>query len=246
MGSSRFPGKVLAEIEGEPMLSRVVERVQRARQLHQVVVATSDQPGDDALERFCQTNQILCFRGSQNDVLDRYYRAAEHFDVEVIVRLTADCPLLDPVIIDKVVGVFLSGEFDYTSNVREPTYPDGLDTEVFAREALNRTWQEASLPSEREHVTPYINKHPDVFRLGSVRNATDLSALRWTVDVPQDLDFVRQIYRHLVSKPSFGMEDVLSILRENRELTAINAGFSRNQGYAKSLAEDRSVIKDQS
>jgi spore coat polysaccharide biosynthesis protein SpsF len=236
MGSSRLPGKVLADVCGKPLLHYVVARVRQARTLSLFAVATSDHSTDDVIEKFCQANGVPCFRGSRDDVLDRYYCAAKHFLADVIVRLTADCPLLDPVIIDDVVETFLSGEFDYVSS--DPNYPDGLDTEVFSWKTLEQTWQEARLPSEREHVTPYIIKNPSRFRVETVKNDKDLSHMRWTVDEPQDLELVRQIYYCLLGKPTFGMRDILALFEHHPELYAINAGFSRNEGFQKSLRED--------
>ena len=165
MGSTRFPGKVMTDLAGRPLLDHVVKRAQQAHMLTLVRVATSDCPADDIIAQFCKEEEIPYFRGSEEDVLDRFYHAAEHFSADVIVRLTADCPLLDPEIIDRVVKFFQSGEYDYVSNTRiEPTYPDGLDTEVFRYSALERAWREACLRSEREHVTPYIWKQPTLFR----------------------------------------------------------------------------------
>ena len=238
MGSSRLPGKVLADVCGTPVLHCVVSRVRQARTLSLFAVATSDHSTDDVIEKFCQINVVPCFRGSQDDVLDRYYRAAKHFQANVIVRLTADCPLLDPAIIDKVVETFMTGKFDYCSNTQEPSYPDGLDTEVFTWNALERSWQEAHLPSEREHVSTYVTKNPGLFRLGSVKHDEDLSRLRWTVDEPQDLDLIREIYRYLPNKKTFRLDDLLALYREHPEFSAINSGIARNEGYTKSVHED--------
>ena len=155
MQATRLPGKVLADLEGKPVLRRVVDRARRASTLDAVVVATSDNPADDVLAGFCREFGTDCFRGSRDDVLDRYRRAAECFQAEVVVRLTADCPLLDPQVIDRVVRAYGQGEFDYVSNALECTYPDGLDTEVFSYKSLERAWREARRQSEREHVSSY-------------------------------------------------------------------------------------------
>jgi spore coat polysaccharide biosynthesis protein SpsF len=242
MASTRLPGKIMADLAGQPLLERVVHRARQARSLDLVTVATTDRPADDAVARFCKEANISCFRGNENDVLDRYYQAAKCFEADIVVRLTADCPLLDPIVVDKVVSAFRLGDYDYTSNTIKPTYPDGLDTEVFRREALERAWHEANLTSEREHVTSYIWKHPDLFRLSNVEHSEDLSALRWTVDEPQDLEFVRRIYAHLDLKSHFGMKEVLALVREHPELTKINTEFERNEGYQKSLREDTIAI----
>jgi spore coat polysaccharide biosynthesis protein SpsF len=243
MTSTRLPGKIMADLAGEPLLFHVVNRAKRARTLDMVAVATTDRPADDAVAQFCAKAGIPCFRGSEEDVLDRYYQAARHFEADVVVRLTADCPLLDPDVIDHVVQVFQSGDYDYVSNTIQPTYPDGLDTEVFRREALEKAWREARLKSEREHVTPFIWKQPALFRIHNVRHELDLSTLRWTVDEPEDMEFVRRVYSYCATEPSFGMADVLALLRERPVLGDINASFQRNEGYQKSLGEDTVVVE---
>jgi spore coat polysaccharide biosynthesis protein SpsF len=170
-------------------------------------------------------------------VLDRYYQAAMSVQSEVVVRLTADCPLLDPTVIDKVVETFLTGQYDYVSNTLSPTYPDGLDTEIFTFAALKQAWEQAELKSEREHVTSFIYKRPDQFRLGNVANETDLSHLRWTVDEPRDLELVQQIYAHFQAQ-SFGMNDIINLLKTRPDLSQLNSDIIRNEGYLKSLQED--------
>jgi len=244
MGSGRCPGKVMAEVGGRPMLDHVVRRAQQATTIELVVVATSDRPSDDAIADFCAQHSISCIRGSEDDVLDRYYQASKAFDVDPIVRLTADCPLLDPAVIDSVVRTFRAGDYDYVSNALEPTYPDGLDTEVFGFGVLEKAWREASRMTEREYPTSYIFEHPTRFRLHNVRNDVDLSNLRWTVDEPKDLEFVRRIYGELGPEPSFGMQEILDLLRRHPELATINAGIGRNEGYQRSLEEDAATGRD--
>lgn len=238
MASTRLPGKILLDLAGRPLLERVVLRAKKARQVDMVVVATTESPGDDKTVEECRRMGVASFRGSEVDVLDRFYRAAGAFDAGAIVRLTADCPLLDPQVIDRVVGIFHSGDFDYVSNTLEPTYPDGLDTEVFSRAALEQAWREAALSSEREHVTPYIWKHPELFRLANVRNDPDLHEMRWTVDEPEDLELARRIYENFDAESVFAMQDIVALLQRNPALRGINSGFERNEGYQKSLQED--------
>ena len=238
MASTRLPGKVLQDIAGKPMLQRVADRVRRAKLLDQVVVATSENPSDDLIENFCKANGVDCFRGSEEDVLDRYFQAALRFQADVIVRVTADCPLIDPEIIEKVVVTFRNGAFDYVSNFLHRSFPDGLDTEVFSHLTLTRAWREARWKSEREHVTSYIYRHPELFQLGNVTSPNNDSDLRWTVDRPQDLEFVRAIYQMLRERP-FGMDDVLALLRQDPQLQELNSGIFANEGYFKSLAEDQ-------
>jgi spore coat polysaccharide biosynthesis protein SpsF len=176
------------------------------------------------------------------DVLDRYYQTALRFEPQHVVRLTADCPLIDPGIIDRAIEMHISGDFDYTSNTLEPSYPDGLDVEVIRFSAIKEAWDEARLASEREHVTPFIRLRPDRFRLGHLQCDRDLSSLRWTVDYAEDLRLVREVYAALyASKPDFGTKDVLNLLSSRPDLGGLNAGIRRNEGYENSLANDRNV-----
>jgi spore coat polysaccharide biosynthesis protein SpsF len=238
MTSTRLPGKILAPVEGNPLLWYVVSRTRQARRLDEVVVATTDRPTDDVVAAFCATLSIPCFRGSEDDVLDRYYQAAVRHAADVVVRLTADCPLLDPQVIDQVINLLLDGSYDYVSNTMEPTYPDGLDVEAFRFAVLEQAWREATARSEREHVTPYLWKQPETFRLGSITHPTNLSHLRWTVDEPEDLDFLRLVLGYLGTTSAFGMGEVLNVLHTHPELTTINANFQRNEGYQKSLENE--------
>ncbi len=240
ISSSRLPGKVLLDICGKPMLLRVVERARLVKNLDQVAVITSTSDDDNAIEVFCRDHGIPCFRGSLDDVLDRYYRAAFHFGAGTVVRITADCPLLDPVVVDHVIEVFLGGSYDYVSNTLECSYPDGLDTEVFTFAALENAWKSALLKSEREHVTAFIYKHPELFCLGNAKHSEDLSAQRWTVDTPSDLEFVRAVYSNFLT-PQFGMGDVMQFIKDHPEVGDLNAGRERNEGYRKSLREDMEV-----
>jgi len=242
MGSSRLPGKTLADIGGRPMLGRLVDRARLIPGVEQVVIATTDRPADAAILRFAEAEGLPASAGSEQDVLDRIYRAASRFGVSVIVRVTPDCPMLDPEVSGRVLAEFrrLAGRVDYVSNVHPPTFPDGLDTEVFSRDALEAAWREARLASDREHVTPYIWRQPGRFRLGNVENANDLSALRWTVDTEADLGFARAVYAALEGQSGvFGMERVLHVLESRPELRLLNAGQRRNEGLERSLAADR-------
>jgi glutamate-1-semialdehyde 2,1-aminomutase/spore coat polysaccharide biosynthesis protein SpsF len=241
MGSSRLPGKTMADIEGHPMLWHVVQRVKRAALVNEIVVATSELLTDDPIARFCEQEDIRCFRGSENDVLDRYYQAARAESADVVVRVTGDCPLIDPSVIDKVVECFLTGEYDYASNTLVRTYPDGLDAEVFSFQALEEAWKQATRPSDREHVTPYL--HSPRFRTFGVENDVALPRKkhRWTVDEIADLEFVRGVYAGLRQKTEFGMSDVLDYLNEQTELQDFNASITSNEGYYRSLLKDASA-----
>jgi glutamate-1-semialdehyde 2,1-aminomutase/spore coat polysaccharide biosynthesis protein SpsF len=237
MASTRLPGKVLADIAGHAMLWHVVSRVYAARRLDQVVVATSNEPSDDAIAMFCATNRFECFRGNARDVLDRFYRAAKYYGADAIVRITADCPLIDPRVIDRLVDVYYQGSYDYVTNTLRYTYPDGLDAEVFSFDALQRAFREARKPADREHVTSYFRTSGS-YRLCNVECDVDLSRrnLRWTVDEPADLEFVRAVYAYLwPQRQLFGMDDVLQLLDQKPELIDMNRGIVRNEGYYRSL-----------
>ena len=240
MGSTRLPGKVMADIAGEPMLQRVMQRVGHATKLDGIIVATSSNPEDDPVAELCGKLTINCVRGSESDVLDRYYQAAKQHQLNCIVRLTADCPLADSHVIDRVIAAYQVGEHDYVSNIDPPTFPDGLDTEVFSFYALERAWRDASLRSEREHVTLYIRNHPELFRLANVVSERELSDLRWVVDEVRDLAFVREVYRKL-GNASFLTDDILRLLQQEPDLKAINSNIMRNEGLLKSLAQDEAV-----
>ena len=238
VSSSRLPEKVMRLLMGEPMLARMIERVRRAQALDAIVVGTSTDTSDDRLVSMCTERGITCERGSLDDVLDRYYRIAEPRRPEYVVRLTGDCPLIDPGIIDAVVGFAIKGDYDYASNTLKPTFPDGLDVEVISFTALERAWHEARLASEREHVTPYIKKC-SAFHRGSFEHPRDLSAFRWTVDEPQDFALVQQIYEALLPiNPEFGMSEILEYVRKHPELTSLNSHITRDEGYTKSLHDD--------
>jgi|APSaa5957512622_1039677.scaffolds.fasta_scaffold119129_1 spore coat polysaccharide biosynthesis protein SpsF (cytidylyltransferase family) len=238
--STRLPGKVLKKILGKPMLSLQLERIKHSKRIEELIVATSTEDSDNKIESLCKSMEIPCFRGSLNDVLDRFYQAALPYKPENIVRLTGDCPLIDPLIIDNVIDLCIRGEFDYVSNALEPTFPDGLDVEAFKFSALETAWKEAFLPSHREHVTPFIYQNPERFRIDNYRNNIDLSYLRWTVDLPQDFELVRQIYEALYRQnPKFTTQDILTFLHNNPSLLQINKSILRNEGLKKSEEADK-------
>lgn len=238
--SSRLPGKVLLPVQSKPMLLRQADRVRRSKRIDHLVIATSMCADDDAIANLADANDIACFRGSLDDVLDRVVNAARPYNPEWVVRLTGDCPLIDPEIIDQVIDAALQADCDYCSNAIEPTFPDGLDVEVIKMAALDVASNEAQLVSEREHVTPFIHKHPERFDIVHYKQDCDLSSMRWTVDEPSDLEFVRKIYAALYPRnPGFGMSDILEAIAQQPELAETNAGFSRNEGYALSLKQDK-------
>lgn len=229
LGSSRFPEKVLQRINGVPMLQFLVSRLRRARGLDGVVIATTTNPKDDPLVAFCKEQDWMVFRGSEDDVLDRYYQAAKAFGIGTVIRITADCPLVDPAIVDQLIDDFQKGGADYVCNVHPPTYPDGMDVEVFSFDALERAWKISREKPNLALVTGHILNHPDQFKIRNVRNDQDLSAYRLTVDYPQDLEMVSKLCS-LIRKDSFGLRDIMAALADHPELRELNAKFKRNEG----------------
>jgi spore coat polysaccharide biosynthesis protein SpsF len=247
LGSTRLPGKALADLGGRPMLAHVAARAAAISGVAEVVIATTVNPVDEALAAFARQAGLECVRGSEADVLDRFRLAARETKAEAVVRVTADCPLLDPAVSGRVLEEYLwrRPAVDYVSNVHPPTYPDGLDTEVVSVEALETAAREVRLPSDREHVTPYIWRQPERFRLANVPHREDLSSQRWTVDTEADLAFVRAVFEALgPAAPLAGMAEVLRLLAERPELRGLNAGIRRNEGFERSLAAERAAITD--
>ena len=237
MSSTRLPGKTLADLAGEPVLAHVVRRAGRIPGVGKVVIATTHNPADEAIVRFANERGIPVNRGSEDDVLSRVYETAQRFGITTIVRVTPDCPLLDPQVSGQVLGLFLraKGALDYASNTLPPTFPDGLDTEVFSFAVLEKAWREAQLKSDREHVTAFIRKQPEVFHVANVKNDEDWSSQRWTVDEAQDLEFVRAIYQQLGRHPDFGMREVMALLQQQPGLQRLQGKSAMNEGYYKSL-----------
>jgi len=256
MASSRLPGKVLLDIGGQPMLARVVERARRAQTIHQVVVATTTDPSDDAVEALCAARSYPCYRGSAYDVLDRYYQAARQYGADIIVRITADCPVIDPGVIDKTVRAFLSMPPTQSSQAGQPltpnsqflsscfaanrlplpwgrTYPIGLDVEVCAFSGLELAWKETTLPHQREHVMPFFYENPDRFHILLVDHEVDYGALRWTVDTPEDLELARQIYARFPGRDDFSWLEVLALFEREPDLNRINAAV-QHKNYRES------------
>jgi spore coat polysaccharide biosynthesis protein SpsF len=239
VSSSRLPGKVLKPILGRPMILRQIERLRRASTLDKLVLATSVDPSDDGLADLMSAEGVEVVRGPLDDVLARFTLAAKPYKPEWIVRLTGDCPLADPEIVDRVVRETIAAGADYGSNVIAPTFPDGLDVEVVRADVLGRVAAENRTQAEREHVTLAIHSHPERFHLHSVRNDTDLSSLRWTVDETTDFALVERIYQALYpANPAFTTADVLRLLAERPDLVALNTGIERNEGLARSLAKE--------
>ena len=244
MTSSRLPGKVMKEVLGRPLLSYLIERVRCCKGIKDIILATTLNPEDDSIATLGSNEGVNVFRGSENNVLERFHEAATMFNARHIMRITADCPLIDPDILYMLIEYYFAENMDYVSNCAYPTLPDGLDAEVFTFKALDYAHKHAVLPSELEHVTPYIRSHPEIFKIGNWTYHEDLSQLRWTVDEPEDFEFVRQVIEILYPvNRSFRMNDVLDIIHQRPDLAQINAHITRNEGFLKSLEEDKKMLK---
>lgn len=239
-----MPGKTLARILDRPLIAHVMEQVQAAGQLERVVLSTSDQPQDDPLAELAAKQGWPLFRGSADDVLDRFHRTAEAYGFDAVVRITGDCPLKDPEIIDQVAAFHRQHpEFDYIATNFEPRLPLGMDVDLFTAGALERAWREATLPSEREHVNPYMRKHPERFRQHSIVYPHDYSSYRVAVDEPVDLEVVRRVIESLY-RPGrvLHLRDVVSFLDQHAEVAGLNAGLLHNEGYVVSLKHDLAAM----
>ncbi len=242
MGSSRLPGKVLLEIAGKPMLQHVLERTQQADLINQVVIATTTEPADDPVASFAVSMAVSCSRGALHDVLDRYYQAAKAHQADVVVRVTGDCPVIDPHLINETIKQFLLLKLDFAANRLPPpfkrTYPIGLDVEVCSFEALEKAWAESAEGFHREHVMPFIYEGVQLkliqllietgfsqrgFKIGLMNHEADFGTLRWTVDTPEDLAFMREVFKRLKDSQHFSWLDVLAIVQAEPELAKINA-----------------------
>ncbi len=235
MGASRLPGKVLKEVNGVPLLKFQVERVNHAETVDKIIVATSSAPQDEAIADFCKKNDIECFRGDENDVLARYYECATHYGVETIVRLTGDCPLIDPVIIDETIRLLKENDIDYAANTVPPEtslYPDGSDVEVFSMQALERAHRECKDAHDREHVTFYFWKYNNDFRNLQLTHDKDYSKYRFTVDYPEDLKVIDFIIKELSIRKQFGyLNELIKILDDNPQVKEQNAQYYFGIGW---------------
>lgn len=241
MSSSRLPEKVLLPLAGKPVIHNIVERLSFCKNLNNKIVATSLDPSDDPLFDYCTNIGITCFRGQLEDVLDRYYRAAKIYNADVVVRITGDCPVIDPIIVDAVICGFLSGKYDYYGLAGE--FPDGLDCTAISFAALEQAWKKAKLISEREHVGPFIENNPQLFKTGGLVLFEGLEKERWTLDTIDDYEVLVAIFNELYDpdKP-FLTHEILDFLNSNMEIKKKNSGIIRNEGYQKSLIKDGEKI----
>jgi spore coat polysaccharide biosynthesis protein SpsF (cytidylyltransferase family) len=250
MRSSRLPGKVMLKIEEKPMLYYVIKQVRSSKLIKDIIIATTTSREDDKIVNYCKKNKIKFFRGSKNDLLDRYYRCALKFGCNPIIRITSDCPLIDSSIIDKVIKKFLRGSYDYVANNLEKhgikwndstcNFPQGMTVEISTFKALEKAWNQAKKPSEREHVFPYVQFNPSLFKVTNVKMKKDYSHIRCTVDRIEDLSFVREIYKKMPeNKKSIRIRDIVSIIKSEPHLLKLNNTISFDEGYKKSLIEDK-------
>lgn len=240
-GSSRLPDKVLKKADGETLLQIHLNRLKKSERLSEFILATTTKVGDIIIREIAQANGIKCYQGSENDVLDRFYQAVQPLRPDYVVRLTADCPLIDAQLMDKVIDYTLANDLDYVTNTLETTYPDGQDVEVFKFSALEEAWYQAKLKSEREHVTPYIRNNSDwygkgPFKAGNFTEGFDYGHLRMTVDEQADLELIRQLISQLGKERAW--LDYALLQDSDTEISAINSGILRNEGLLKSLQND--------
>jgi len=239
MGSSRLPGKVLKDIEnGKTVLSYTLEQLRHCKKIDKIIIATTNLKEDDDIVNFARKSGVEYFRGDSENVLDRYYNCAKAFNFSVIVRITADCPLIDPQIVDLVIAKFKENSYDYVTNCFERTYPYGTEVEVFTIFALEESWKDAKLPSEKEHVTPYIKKHQEKFKIFNIKYKEDFSKYRWVLDRENDLDLVKKIIVKIKERPIL-MNHIISLFMKEPDLMKINSNNIADEGYLKSLENDK-------
>jgi len=240
-GSTRLPGKILMPLGGIPVIKLIIDRIKKCTEIDDVILATTVHERDDPVAVLCNELKVRCFRGSESDVLDRYYSAAELFELrddDIVVRITGDCPLIDPEVCDNVIALLKSSDADYVSNTVTRSYPDGLDCEAMRYAALKESWQEAGSEYEREHVTQYILKHPKIFKIENYTYHQDFSYMRWTLDEPEDFEFIGAVVDG-IGNNDFTMTDILTFLDKQPELLSINAAINRKERLNNGRGEDR-------
>ncbi|MCV0366648.1 MAG: glycosyltransferase family protein [Nitrosopumilus sp.] len=242
IGSTRLPGKVMLNLDENPVLYYVLEQLRSCKLVDKIIVATTTLDEDDVIENFVATMKVDVFRGSSNDVLDRYYQCAKEFSIDTIVRITADNPLIDPTIVDDLIKKFISNSYDCLTNAYVRTFPYGTEVEIFSFESLEKAWTNAIKPSEREHVTPYLYNNSDNFKIFNVEYPKNISNFRWTIDHENDLTLVKLIVSKIKKRPIL-INDILDLLSKEPELFEINKNQIPNEGYQKSLKEDEEYLK---
>ncbi len=251
MSSTRLPGKVLMPVVGKPLLLLMLERVRSAVMADRVVVATTTESEDDAIVGLCLEEEIDCFRGHPTDLLDRHYKAGRYFGADLVVKIPSDCPLIDPDVINRVLCHYVHhrNDYDFVSNLHPATYPDGNDVELMPMSVIERAWREAKQSYEREHTTPYIWDNPQMFRVGNVEWESGMNysmSHRWTIDYPEDYEFIRTVYEHLYPvKPLFGLADILRLLTERPDIAVINRRYAGMNWYRRHIGQLKTIGRAQ-
>lgn len=232
VGSTRFPNKIFSDISGKPLIYHVVNRLLKSSKIQEIVIATTQNPLDDTIETWSINNKIKCFRGDENDVLSRFYYAAKFYKAKIIIRITADDPFKDFLIIDNVINILISHKLSFVYNNNPPSFPEGLDTEVFTFDALEKAFRLSVDPFEREHVTQYFYRNPHEFPQKNICNNINLSNLRWTIDTVNDLEMVRKVYENLFTENEiFLTNDILKLIKQKPEIQMINQDVQRSDMY---------------
>ena len=232
MGSTRFPGKVLKKIEDKSLIELQIKRLQNSKKTKNIIIATSVNSLDDPIEKLCNEIRIPCYRGSEDNVLERYYHAAEHYELDVIIRSNGDCPFIDSLEIDKLIDIWEINypKYDYITNILEETFPLGMHIEIVSKIALETAMKESTTKEEREHVTPYIYRNPNKFKILNITNQENLSSYRWTIDYPEDFEFVKEIYKRFgTNNSSFSMNEIINLMKSEPKLALINNNFKKKQ-----------------
>jgi spore coat polysaccharide biosynthesis protein SpsF len=241
MNSSRLPGKVMKKLDvNKTVLDYVADQLSHSKLIDKIILATTNEKEDDKIVEFAKNRKLDYFRGNTKDVLDRYYQCMKKFNLQNIVRVTSDCPLIDPKIVDNIIELFFSGEYDYSTNklpISSPKCPQGVEVEVFSQQTLEKTWLNSKLLSEREHVTPYIYNNPEKFKIISKSEYDNISDLRYTIDKIDDLKLVKILINKIQNRPIL-TSDIISILKNEPALFDINRHYTRNEGYLKSLSKN--------
>ena len=255
-GSTRLPGKILMKIKNKSLLYYGINQVRHSNKIDKIVVATTKKTQDDQVAKLSASYDVEVYRGNENDVLDRYYQCAKIFNADTIVRITSDCPLIDPALIDRCIMEFQNADYDYISNANKLEkdswvyhlngFPLGFAVEVFTFNALERAWKDAKKPSEREHVTQYIPNNPKLFKIGSIENFNDFSDIHLAIDHQADFDLVKLVIEHFPDGEIYNLEKIISFFEDNPHLKLINSHIPFDEGYTKSLEEDKIAEKNHS
>jgi len=238
MASTRLPGKVMKKLNGITVLECLINQLNSSKLLDGKIIATTHNENDDMIVEFAKSAKLESFRGNSLDVLDRYYQCAKSFSLSHIVRITSDCPLIDPEIVDKTIGYYKNGSFDYVNNFSKKRYPYGTEVEIFSFETIEKTWKNAEKSSEREHVTPFIYNNPDKFVIGHSEPSKDFSHLHWSVDRIDDLELVKVLYNKISTRPIL-LADILKTINDDPSILEINKNSNPDEGYRKSLEKDK-------